>query len=217
MPVDEKKEEKKNWGDMDFSGLDEEDDLPAVPTRHETEVDVNGVKTVTTYRTDEEGKKYKATRVVKVSKKTIKVHKAVLERRKWAKFGQAELVQLNNPGYHGPGYADGFTTMDASDQILVMTPKTRVAEENNEAAQRAFEKMNVGTFEAWRPKTRGAPSCSRGDASRGQVAAGPRGPPRVREGETGRPALRARDAQSVPRLSPLPYATQCRRRCCVCG
>ena len=36
-----------------------------------------------------------------------------------------------------------------------MTPKEQVKEETNESAQRAFEKMNVGTFEAWKPKNRG--------------------------------------------------------------
>ena len=35
-----------------------------------------------------------------------------------------------------------------------MTPKAKAAEENNESAQRAFEKMNVGAFAAWRPKQR---------------------------------------------------------------
>ena len=50
-----------------------------------------------------------------------------------------------------------------------MTPKARVAEENNEAAARAFEKMNVGTFEAWRPKTR---SDVKGDAAEWAAAQG---------------------------------------------
>ena len=145
-------EDKKQWADMDYSGLDDDDDLPELPTRHETEVDVNGHKTITTYRSDESGKKFKMTRVVKVTKKTTKMHKAVLERRKWPKFGE---VKSNKPGFQGPGYTDGHTCLDASDQILDMTPKTKIAEESNESAQRAFEKMNVGTFEAWRPKQRG--------------------------------------------------------------
>ena len=46
------------------------------------------------------GAKYKCMRTVKVTKKTTRVHKSVLERRKWAKFGQAELVELKNPGFH---------------------------------------------------------------------------------------------------------------------
>ena len=46
-------EKKKEWGaEMDYPS---DEELPELPTRHETEVDVNGVKTVTTYRTDETG------------------------------------------------------------------------------------------------------------------------------------------------------------------
>ena len=158
---------KKEWGaEMDYPS---DEELPELPTRHETEVDVNGVKTVTTYRTDEMGAKYKCMRTVKVTKKTTRVHKSVLERRKWAKFGQAELVELKNPGFHGPGFTNGFTQLDNADQQLEMTPKARVAEENNEAAARAFEKMNVGTFEAWRPKTR---SDVAGDAAEWAAAQG---------------------------------------------
>ena len=147
-----KKDDKKQWADMDMDGLEDDDNLPDLPMRVETEVDVNGHKTITTYRSDESGKKFKMTRVVKVTKKTTKLHKAVLERRKWPKFGE---VKGNKPGYQGPGYTDGHTCLDASDQVLDMTPKTKIAEESNESATRAFEKMNVGTFEAWRPKQRG--------------------------------------------------------------
>ena len=39
-------EKKKEWGaEMDYPS---DEELPELPTRHETEVDVNGVKTVTT-------------------------------------------------------------------------------------------------------------------------------------------------------------------------
>lgn len=147
----EAKDDKKQWADdMDYPS--DEDNLPELPTRHETEVDVNGHKTITTYRSDESGKKFKMVRVVKVTKKTTKMHKGVLERRKWPKFGE---VKGNKPGFQGLGYTDGHTCLDASDQTLDMTPKLVVAEEANESATRAFEKMNVTSFEAWRPKQRG--------------------------------------------------------------
>ena len=167
MAVAKPDEKKKEWGaEMDYPS---DEELPDFPSRHETEVDVNGVKTVTTYRTDETGAKYKCMRTVKVTKKTTRVHKSVLDRRKWAKFGQAELVELKQPGFHGPGFTNGFTQLDNADQQLEMTPKARVAEENNEAAARAFEKMNVGTFEAWRPKNRGDVA---GDAAEWAAAQG---------------------------------------------
>lgn len=111
---------------------------------------MNGVKTITTYHTNEAGMKIKTVRTVKVTKQAVKIKKSVLERRKWSKFGQDK----GKPdGYHGRGFTEsGTTVLDANEQTLDMTPKARVAEENNESAQRAFEKMNVGTFEAWRPK-----------------------------------------------------------------
>ena len=88
---------------------------------------------------------------VKVSKKTVKVSKPVLARRQWAKFGTESRGQPT--GYHGMGYTNMQTGIDVNEQVLEMTPKVQVKEEVNESAQRAFEKMNVGTFEAGRPKT----------------------------------------------------------------
>ena len=127
--------------------------LVATPDRrYESDVDVNGIKTITSFRTNELGQQVKVTQKVKVSKKTVKVAKSVIERRKWAKFGYA----AGNPaGYHGRGWTDaGTTSIDVNEQMLDMTPKEVAMEENNESAQRAFEKMNVGAFEAWRPKQR---------------------------------------------------------------
>lgn len=118
--------------------------------RHETEADINGVKTITSYRTNDMGQTVKVVQKVKVSKKTVKVSKPVLARRQWAKFGQEKGSPV---GYHGTGFTNMQTGIDVNEQVLEMTPKVQVKEEVNEAAQRAFEKMNVGTFEAWRPKT----------------------------------------------------------------
>ena len=119
----------------------------------ETATDVNGVKTVTTYGTNDAGDTVKTDRTVKVTKTTIKIPKAVLERRKWKKFG-AEASK--SAGYHGRGHVSEWVTLDKNEQILDMKPKLVVAEERNEAAERAFEKQNAGTFEAWRPKNRDA-------------------------------------------------------------
>ena len=111
---------------------------------------MNGIKEITTYRTNELGQKVKVVQKVKVSKKTVKVSKTVLSRRQWAKFG----VERGKPaGYHGAGFSDGATNVDINEQPLDMMPKEQVKEETNESAQRAFEKMNAGAFEAWRPKT----------------------------------------------------------------
>ena len=111
---------------------------------------MNGIKEITTYRTNELGQQVKVVQKVKVSKKTVKVSKSVLGRRQLPKFG----VEKGSPaGYHGMGFTNMQTGIDVNEQTLEMTPKMKVVEENNESAQRAFEKMNAGAFEAWRPKT----------------------------------------------------------------
>ena len=86
---------------------------------------------------------------VKVTKKTVKVSKSVLQRRQWSKFGSDKGAK----GYHGMGFSNMQTAIDVNDQELQMVPKAVVVEENNESAQRAFDKQNAGAFEAWRPKT----------------------------------------------------------------
>ena len=150
--------------------------MPELPPRYESEVDVNGVKTVITYRANDAGKTVKATQTVKVMKKTVKMSKAVLARRAWAKFG---LEDGKPAGYHGKGFTEaGMTSLDAHEQILDMKPKAKVAEENNEAAQRAFDKMSVGTFEAWRPKAReGATSAAKEWAEANGIAPRDETPP----------------------------------------
>ena len=110
--------------------------------RYETEPDVNGIKEITTYRKNELGQTVKTVQKVKVSKKTVRVSRTVLARRQWAKFGEEKG---KSAGYHGSGFTDaGFTNVDVSEQTLEMTPKVQIKEENNESAQRAFEKMNAG-------------------------------------------------------------------------
>jgi translation initiation factor 3 subunit G len=113
---------------------------------------VNGVKTITTHRTNDVGQRVRTERTVKVTKTTVKIPKAVLARRKWPKFG---LESAKPAGYHGRDYASEWVSFDVNEQILDMKPKLVVAEERNESAERAFEKMNATSFEAWRPKNRG--------------------------------------------------------------
>jgi len=125
-----------------------------VPANHETEPDINGIKEITTYRKNELGQTVKTVQKVKVSKRTVKVSKSVLARRQWGKFG-AEASKGKAKGFHGMGYQDSATTtIDISEQVLEMNPKEQIKEENNESAQRAFEKMNAVATEAWRPKQR---------------------------------------------------------------
>jgi translation initiation factor 3 subunit G len=112
---------------------------------------VNGVKEITTYRTNELGQQVKVVQKVKVTKKTVKVSKPVMARRQWAKFG---VERGSAGGYHGTGFTNMATGIDINEQTLDMMPKVQMKEEQNESAQRAFEKMNASAFEAWRPKQR---------------------------------------------------------------
>lgn len=70
----------KSWGDMN----DDEEKTP-----HFTTMGPDGIKTITEFRTDDEGNKIKIVRKVKETKEVTRVHKAVVERRKWKKFGKA--------------------------------------------------------------------------------------------------------------------------------
>jgi len=84
MPMDF----KMKWGEQD-----DEDDEKAVapPTRVQSFVsgpDKDGIKTITEYRTDENGKKIQVVRKVREIKSVTKVNKEVLARRQWKKFGK---------------------------------------------------------------------------------------------------------------------------------
>jgi len=71
---------KLEWGDADF---EQEED-------HETEPDENGIKYVVQYKTNEDGKRVRITRKVRVYKNVKKVAVRVDERQKrWKKFGKA--------------------------------------------------------------------------------------------------------------------------------
>ena len=184
-------EAESRWGD---DKEEDGDDIPELPPRRESEIDVNGVKTITTYRTDDMGNKVKTEQKVKVTKKTVKIQKAVLARRSWDKFG---LEKGKPAGYHGRGFTDpGTVNLDVHEQILDMTPKARVVEESNESAQRAFEKMNIGSFEAWRPKQRGDASVSaaREWAEANGIAAPERDEPGGGGGGSSLPSLAGRAA-----------------------
>ncbi|KAF9558600.1 translation initiation factor 3, RNA-binding subunit [Agrocybe pediades] len=76
----------KSWAD-DVDELE----LP----KNEEFVDENGIRTVTEYTVNEDGKKVKITRRIKRTLQKSVVDHAVAERQKWAKFGQEKN---NKPG-----------------------------------------------------------------------------------------------------------------------
>jgi len=74
---------KKNWGDQDY----EEDKNEDVPKNFVSPADKDGIKTVTEYRTLEDGSKVKHIRRIKVTKTLKRVNRNVVARRSWKKFG----------------------------------------------------------------------------------------------------------------------------------
>jgi hypothetical protein len=80
----------KSWGDEEF-----EEDLKD----HETQVDENGIKYSYTFKVNEDGKKVRVTKTIRVSKTVKKVNKRVEERRqRWKKFGKVAGVEGIEPG-----------------------------------------------------------------------------------------------------------------------
>jgi translation initiation factor 3 subunit G len=114
---------KKNWADED--GDDEMKSMgPASPAGanpgvsiFESGPDKEGIKTITEFRTNDEGKKIRIIRKVQVTKTETRISRHVLARQKWDKFGDAA----------GKGAADEKNvTYKAFDDIrLKLAPKDR--------------------------------------------------------------------------------------------
>jgi translation initiation factor 3 subunit G len=80
----------KSWGDEEFEEETKDYDTPA---------DENGVKYSYHFTTNEEGKKVRVTRKIRVSKNVKKVNKRVEERRqRWKKFGKVAGIEGIEPG-----------------------------------------------------------------------------------------------------------------------
>jgi translation initiation factor 3 subunit G len=78
--------------------------------------DENGIKIYVTHRFNEKNQIVRTTRTVKVTKTIRRVKRAVLERRKWAKFGDCEGLP--------PGPEDGVTYLANDDITLDLSGKT---------------------------------------------------------------------------------------------
>jgi len=76
---------------------------------NETPPDENGIKTITEYKTNEQGQKVKVVKKVRVYKRVKKTNQAVEERRKWKKFGAC----IDAP----PGPEKGVTSL--GDEVVL--------------------------------------------------------------------------------------------------
>lgn len=78
---------KMQWGDQDGDDEKGAEAVRSMPKIWTSAPDKNGIKTVTEYRTEDDGRKVKVIRKIKENKVKIRVNKRVIERRKWSKYG----------------------------------------------------------------------------------------------------------------------------------
>jgi translation initiation factor 3 subunit G len=108
----------KSWGDEEFE--EETKD-------YETPVDENGIKYSYQFKTNEDGKKIRVTRKIRVSKNVKKVNKRVEERRqRWKKFGKVAGVEGIEPG----------ATYRGDEVFLVMGEHEKMERERQELEKR---------------------------------------------------------------------------------
>jgi len=128
-----------NWADeaeMTESKLEDtlEEGLGEMPDRYESEIDDNGIKTVTEYQIDvKSGERVKVTKKVRVVRRDESIKKSVLERRTWTKFGDARtppktkkaLPENYMTQFSGIGFAQDGVTYHPDAQELDFTPKKK--------------------------------------------------------------------------------------------
>jgi len=125
---------KMKWGDQD--GEDAADDSNEKQGQiFITPVDKDGVKTITELSVDESGKTVKTVRKVKQITKVVKVNKNVIERRKWAKFGDCFGLP--------PGDEKGITY--TSHEVINLQLKPRKREDEEEEEEDPFAKLKGET------------------------------------------------------------------------
>ncbi|KAM1899976.1 hypothetical protein ACFX15_028521 [Malus domestica] len=105
------------WGELEDE--DGEEDLTfLLPPKQVIGPDKNGIKKVIEYKIKEDGTKVKITTNIQVRK--IVVNKRVVERRLWAKFGDAAPV---NKGAGDRGVVDDSLTMVSTEEIVLERPR----------------------------------------------------------------------------------------------
>ncbi|XP_010543768.1 PREDICTED: eukaryotic translation initiation factor 3 subunit G [Tarenaya hassleriana] len=107
--VEPQKQSKFRWGEMD-----EDDDLDfLLPPKQVIGPDENGVKKVIEYKFNDEGNKVKITTTTRVRKlASARLNKRAVERRSWAKFGDAAREDAGNR-----------LTMVSTEEIILERPR----------------------------------------------------------------------------------------------
>jgi len=157
----------KSWGDEEF-----EEDLKD----HETPVDENGIKYSYTFKVNEDGKKVRITKTIRVSKTIKKVNKRVEERRqRWKKFGKVAGIEGIEPG----------ATYRGDEVYLVFGEHEKLERERQEQEKKDKKELeelyNSLIVEGRRPVPLGGPTAPwrptfrPGSATNAPTSAGPTG------------------------------------------
>eukprot|EP00339_Tiarina_fusa_P011124 CAMPEP_0117069262 /NCGR_PEP_ID=MMETSP0472-20121206/48571_1 /TAXON_ID=693140 ORGANISM="Tiarina fusus, Strain LIS" /NCGR_SAMPLE_ID=MMETSP0472 /ASSEMBLY_ACC=CAM_ASM_000603 /LENGTH=240 /DNA_ID=CAMNT_0004791713 /DNA_START=60 /DNA_END=782 /DNA_ORIENTATION=+ len=97
---------------------------------YETEPDSKGIKLVVSYRTDDDGVKYKVTKKVLVTKKITRVPKGVADRQNnWVKFGEVAKIPngVVEPGVTYEGDDVYFEPTEVKEEDEKVEEKTEIA------------------------------------------------------------------------------------------
>lgn len=111
MAVDAARPHKLRWGELDEDDGGDLDFL--LPPRMVLGPDENGIKKTIEYRFDDEGNKVKVTTTTRVRKLArARLSKRALERRSWAKFGDAANEDVGSR-----------LTMVSTEEIILERPR----------------------------------------------------------------------------------------------
>jgi len=175
-------------------------------------VDENGIKTVIEYKKDHKtAERIKVTKKVKVITKQEKLKKAVVDRRKWRKFGDAADVRDTKSmrstyleEFQGIGWGQEGVTYHPDSVTLDMTPKAKavkkVVDESVKVGSVVVCRICGMTGDHWTLKCPNKEKIESGrmkpigdvagaGAQTGEVSQGPKGayvPPTLRNAEGGR-------------------------------
>lgn len=116
-----------NWAD------DEDDDVHADAPRIEERDEGNGIKVITEYRLNADGKKVKITRRVRRTLVTSKLNAVEAQRKQWTKFGQ-EKGRASGP--------HSSTTSVGESQLLKMSAGNRNAEPEQDEMSAMREQLS---------------------------------------------------------------------------
>merc|ERR1711981_381122 len=201
-----------------------------LPPRTETEVDPEtGLKTVTEYKVNGKGQRVKVTKTIKVETMTKSLRKRVVERRSWAKFGNAANGPRVSDSYSGYPFTEEGVTYFPDPVFLDMSPKAKVVKKVEDDGGQKVGSVVVCricgmTGDHWTLKCPnkekiasgkmqpiGNPGGSAGDAPLGGMSSGKYVPPSVRNADGTRmldTSMAHRDDSNTLRVSNLSEETR---------